>query len=907
MGHFLDKSGRRSLLSVFFLMGLVLCLGLGQLDRRSLSLEPPAATPTPPASQLVQQGIDRYQAGDYQGAIAPWQAALSTYQGQRDRRNSAIVLENLARAHRHLGQLEQAIQNWQQVITLHHQLGDEQKVGQMLTEQAQTHSRQGNYRQAIALLCAPPAADTTCKPSTAVAIARHHGDRRGETAALGSLGTAYYLEGDYERAIDWLQAGLAISQQLDPPTYTAAMMNSLGNTYASLAQADYRRAVSVSQTLYDPSFTIAQAGISRSRRRSPRVRALQRKAAGNDDQALAYFEQSLAAAQVQDHPPEILRALLNMIAIYDRTQAQALDPKTQQQARDRMARTQQQALTLLEHLPENRETVFATLKLANLWQPAPNPEARRAGSQCLNVDDPSEIQTLLQRAQVLGERIGDRRAESFALGALGHFYECRQAYEQALAFTQQARWRAESLQDRDSLYRWEWQTGRILEAQGDQTAAIAFYEQAVATLEQVRSDILSAHQDLQFDFRDAVEPIYRELIALRLDRDAFLATSAPEVRQGNLTTALQTLDSLKLAELQNYFGDDCEITALPQTAVDQVSQTADTAVFNTITLPERTAVVLTLPNGHRHLSWIEVPAAELRNTVNQYRYGLEDRSRDWSTAQQLYRWLIEPFESALASHPIKTLVFVQDGIFRTVPMAALRDGQQFLIQRYAITTTPSLQLTNPQRLDRQELRAMMVGVTEAAQIGDQSFSPLPHVSQEIERINAQLPGSRKLLDQAFTSDRLQQELDARSYPIVHIATHAEFSPEPEDTFLLTGNNQKLPIRKFDQLIRSISGPKTAIDLLTLTACQTAVGDDRAALGLAGVAIQAGARSTIASLWSINDAATAEIAERFYQALRQPELNKAQALRAAQLSLLEANGTYVHPYFWAPFILIGNWL
>ncbi|WP_287250108.1 MULTISPECIES: CHAT domain-containing protein [unclassified Moorena] len=183
---------------------------------------------------------------------------------------------------------------------------------------------------------------------------------------------------------------------------------------------------------------------------------------------------------------------------------------------------------------------------------------------------------------------------------------------------------------------------------------------------------------------------------------------------------------------------------------------------------------------------------------------------------------------------------------------------------------------------------------------------MSNVSREVKAVTQTIPESKQLLDEEFPRDRLQQELGTTVYPIIHIATHGEFGTEPEDTFLVTGENNQLTIDELDRVIRSVASTTEPVELLSLTACRTATGDDRAALGLAGVAVQAGARSALASLWFINDQITAQIAAQFDQGLRQSNLNKAQALRAAQIALLEAGGQYARPAYWAPYLVIGNW-
>ena len=909
MYPFVRKMHRRRWLGYLFLASLILCLGMGSFSH-FFQLRGQVATAQPiNPSHLVQQGVDRYQSGNFKGAIEPWQTALSIYQKSNDRPSIAIVLENLARAYQKLGQIEQAIDAWQQLVTLYRQLDDPGKRGRMLTELAQAHSRLGQHRRAITLLCNPLTDRDTgnrpiqCRPESALFIAQNQGDRSSEVAALGNLGRAYQAQGDYDQAIAWLKEGLSIAQETENLTYQTSLFGSLGNAYANRAQLSYRRAQFRGQaTERFPVPDLEKLALAEFR--SPKIEALENRAIKDEATALSYFEQSFAIAQQQNNPSGMFQVLLHEIPIYVRKQQQA-----------NLLSAQETALDLIKDLPDARDTVFGAINLAKLLHNTADSTGSAPGAQCANSNDNPQTQALLQNAILMAQRIGDRRAESFALGELGHVYECRQDFTQALDLTQQARWVAADLNNPDSLYLWEWQTGRILgqgqtreEAGEVNSRAIQFYEQAITTLEKIRSDILIANRDLQFDFRDTIEPIYRELAALRLERESLspLSALAPKSAQ-NISQVITTIDSLKLAELQNYFGDDCVLTALPETPVERVDQ--ETAVISTIILPGRTAVILNLPNGEYRLSWIPFQEQFVINSINGYRIDLQDYTTPFNlqSSQRLYDWLVRPFTTELVNNKIKTLVFVQDGIFRSVPMSALHDGQQYLIQKYAIATTPSLQLTAPKNLDRKNLKAMILGLTQAATIDNQDFEALEYVAQEIEGIQSLLPGSRQLRDGEFTRDRLQQELNDRTYPIVHIATHAEFGPDPEDTFLVLGNNQKLAINEFDRLIRSVTGPQEPIELLTLTACKTAVGDDRAALGLAGVAIQAGARSTVASLWSISDAATAEVAERFYQELLNPGVNKAEALRTAQLNLLESGNKYARPAYWAPFVLIGNWL
>lgn len=863
-------------LFILFLCSLTLCLWLGQIfaapGQAQLTIP---QSPTP--SERVQQGVDYYNRGDFTRAIEQWQTALTAYQQSQNLTNTAIVLENLARTYQQIGQLDTAINYWEQVTTTYRQLGDMPQVGRILTEQAQAYSRFGQHRQAIALLCGQSIGESDCAPGSALHIAQTYHDQLGEAAALGSLGEAYRLRGAYNQAIPLLETSLNLGTQLDHSAYQISALNSLGNAYSSLAKVNYYRENSANTS----GDTIE-------------AEQFRQQALNDDAKALEYFQHSLQLAQTQNDQPAQLRALLNAIPLYSRTNAS----ETATQAWE-------QAFSLLITLPNSREKVYAAIDLANLLSGEPIPK-----TACLQPNDQPTAIRLLQQALSMAQNLHDNRAQSFALGELGHIYECRQDYEIAQDLTQQARWTAE--QDflaKDSLYLWEWQTARLLNAQGQSIRAIKGYEQAIATLETIRGDILTANRDVQFDFRDTVEPIYRELVELRLEQDLPLRSTNPKEQVQNITAALSTVDSLKLAELQNYFGNDCVLTVVNPERVDLVGVNSPTVIFNSILFQDRTAIIASFPNGQKRLVWLAQDSEHLRKAIIEFRIGLERFYDEYNPqpAQQLYDWLIRPFAADLEQAQIKTLVFVHDGLLRSIPMAALHDGEKFLIETYAIATTPSLTLTDPTALNRQSLRALILGLTQRATIDKQPYEALKNVGLEVEKVKTQLPGSKSFLDSEFTRDRLYQELSQTVYPILHIATHGEFGAEPENTFLVTGNNQKLTINELQEIIRTTTNGQDLIDVLALTACQTAIGDDRATLGLAGVAVQAGASSALASLWFVDDATTAKIATQFYAQLRNSQMNKAEALRAAQLAIIEGGGVFSRPGYWAPFILIGNWL
>ncbi|WP_233258782.1 CHAT domain-containing protein [[Phormidium] sp. ETS-05] len=453
------------------------------------------------------------------------------------------------------------------------------------------------------------------------------------------------------------------------------------------------------------------------------------------------------------------------------------------------------------------------------------------------------------------------------------------------------------LENPEITYQLLWQLGRIRAAKGDREGAIGQYNQAVNIIASLRGDLVAVNPDVQFSFRSSVEPIYRELVSL------LLKEKSPS--QEKLKQARETIDALQLAELDNFFRDACaDAEAKP---IDEIDPQA--AVIYPIILSDRLEVVLSIPGQSlRHYSTPK-SQAELETIFNRARSSLRRTAFEQERlplAQEIYDWLIRPAEADLTANGIKTLVFVLDGSLGNLPMAALHDGREYLIQKYSISLTPGLQLLDPRPINQVQLKVITGALSEARQ----GFPALPGVANEVADIAARIP-TQKLLNQEFVTDNLQKQIEKQSFSILHLATHGQFSSNAADTFILTWDG-RVNVKEFDRLLRggqqtsrNAGRRRASIELLVLSACETAAGDSRAALGLAGIAIRSGARITLATLWQVNDESTAVFMSEFYRQLSQGQITKAEALRQAQLSLLQ-NPKYQNPYFWAPFVLVGNW-
>lgn len=431
-----------------------------------------------------------------------------------------------------------------------------------------------------------------------------------------------------------------------------------------------------------------------------------------------------------------------------------------------------------------------------------------------------------------------------------------------------------------------------MKKQGDHQGAIAAYDNSVKTLKSLRSDLVAINRDVQFSFQESVEPIYRELVDILLE--------SPQPSQGNLKLARETIEALQLAELDNFFREAC-LNAKPE-QIDQIDKQA--AVIYPIILGDRLEVILSIPGKPLSSYRTVLSSREMEDIIKQTRQSLNpifSNEERLNVSQKLYDWLIRPLESELSKSGVKTLAFVLDGSLRNIPMAVLHDGKQYLLEKYSLALSPGMQLMPARSLKRENLKLMTAALSESRQ----GFKALPAVKSEVTEISEEV-SSKLLLNENFTDTNLKQAIESTPFSVLHLATHGQFSSQSDDTFILSWN-EKINVKQLSEFLQARNeSQSTPVELMVLSACQTAKGDNRAILGLAGVAVRSGARSTLATLWSVKDESTAKFMVEFYKHLRQPGISKAEALRQTQLTFLQ-NADFQHPFYWSAFVLVGNWL
>jgi CHAT domain-containing protein len=730
------------------------------------------------------------------------------------------------------GQAHQALQTWQQVTEIYRRLENGVGVQRTQINQAQALEILGMNPRACSLLLQSLQLDSfTCL------LELGELDRLSPQPtvilALRSLGNVLRLLGQNAESQAVLLKSWQLAQQL--PNY-----GDLGEIYLSLGNTlRHQRLSVVNQGIYPECLTPPS----------------------NQEKAISCYQQ----AQLSSSPITRLQAQLNLLTL--------LEPE-------------QEIAALLQKIPPNLSLLapsYTSLQ-AELKYLQTLISLQEGGFPPLTWLLVQEVgQTTYQHAQALG----DKKAQANALGYLARIAQAQGNLNSAQQLNEQALALLASVTAPEVSYRWQWQLGQIYRRQGKTTEAIALYTLAYNNLQALRPDLAAANAERQFSFQDRVEPVYRELVDLLLEGD--------NPSQEQLRLARRVLESLQVAELNNFFQEAC----LENPPPDLENIDPHAAVFYDIVLSERLAVIVSFPGQPLRYYQTRVSNKTVEATFDDFQANLNpliSSPTPLKARQLFYDWLIRPAQAQLAQEKISTLVFVLDGLLRNIPMAALHDGQKYLIEDYHLALMPSLQLSSSTQIARPSTPTLAGGLASARQ----GFPALPAVKLEMLGISSVVP-TTILLDEGFTRDRLRQTLQGKSFPILHLATHGQFSSQAAETFLVTWDT-RINVKELDQILLE-SQP---LELLILSACQTAVGDKRAILGLAGMAVRTRARSVVATLWAVQDESTAQLMGEFYRVLQRSPGNKAEALRQAQLSLLR-DKRYQHPFYWAAFVLVGNWL
>ena len=422
------------------------------------------------------------------------------------------------------------------------------------------------------------------------------------------------------------------------------------------------------------------------------------------------------------------------------------------------------------------------------------------------------------------------------------------------------------------------------------------YESAIQTIDIIRhnldySNIITRSLSKEF------ETVYKNYFN-------FLFNTSLDIKR-----ALDINNKLHVIQIENYLGCN-KLDLIPIT--DPKITTQLPPVIYSFNLGNSIEIVLRESNGRLHHHSADhnsvMNASQNLNIYFQNNNNLvSDESLFSPYIYTLYNEIIKPLEPFLPSNG--PLIFSLDASLENIPISMLRNENQYLSEKYYIINSIGSQIKSIKKVLYQDSNILIGGLSQRSPSFNNpsappGLSPLPQVTQEVELIKLSSKNTKELINKNFTIENFQSTISHSPINIIHLSTHGQFSSDPSKTLILAWD-KVINVRDIDQLLKSTSENFNAIDLLVLSACETAKGDSNSVLGIAGFATQSGAKSVLATLWQADANATVIFMNHFYSALKHNK-SKAEAFNKAQ-SVLRNDPRFNHPYFWAPFILIGDWL
>jgi len=845
------------------------------------------------ARVLYNIGNLRKDLGNYAAAEDYYNQALPFFRQAGDRQNLATTLHSLSVASSHLGENAKVLEYESQALEIFRQLGDRKNEADVLSNSSVAYNRLRQEQKALDY------------GNQALAIYRQLGDRKGQATALGNMGIDYCDLGEWQRALDYDSQALEIFRQLGDLSGQASVLNDFGMDYENLGD------MSKALDYYNQALPFLRQTGERAQEANTLGNIGSTYAElGDNAKALDYFNQALPVLEQLGDRLDEANTLANIGIVYSRL-------RESQKALDHYDR----ALPLATAVSDPFLEANINLDLMRLQQSAQPALAIFFGKQAVNY---------LQ--QVRGNMQGLEK------GMQSRFLDSRRNYYLELA---------------DLLIG----QGRLPEAQ----QVLDFMKQQEYS-DYVRGDptntlsplaLTPAEQQAQQDYQKSTA----QLVSLgeewaQLKKNA-ARTPDQETRYQQLSDQLSNASkglNEYYARLYVLFGNNGDANKQVADVKGNVSLFKQTiakmphtvALYTMVTSEGYKVIVITgAAMVEREYA---IPEKDLNQAVAAFGQVLRHPSGDPKPlAQQLYKILIGPVKADLDQAQAQTLVWSLDGALRYLPMAALYDGRQYLVENYStVTITPASIPHLSDKPDVSSLSTVAMGISRKYEGG---LPPLPSVVGELDDIvsdakvegaHGVLPGTI-LLDGQFTKKAMENQLES-PHGVVHIASHFVFKPgDDSQSYLLLSGEEEAGAGFHLTVADFRDNQKLALDnteLLTLSACETGMGGDagngREVDGLGTTAQLKGAKAVISSLWEVNDSSTGELMADFYQrwVSGAGKVAKVEALRQAQLDLLlgkakpksgsEGRGLetgapaedvpegYAHPYYWAPFVLMGNW-
>jgi CHAT domain-containing protein len=774
------------------------------------------------------------------------------------------------------GQYLEALETWKEATKIYHQLHSDEGIVGNLINQSLALQGLGLYFNAYDLLLeALKIEKSSYSPrnqsnKTLYAAINRIKPTPVNLLGLQNLGDVLRLLGNLDESETALKQTLSLTQQIIPSPDISSILLSLGNTRQSMYERSRAQYKWIEELVYKKG-TVT-------------------KIHQNLLLSLKYYRQvnNLANASARVKLQAQLHSL-NLLLDVDELL------KTELKNNNKFGSTQNyinQQIKLLVDSIIKKERDFDELPVNQ------SAYAKLNFADSLNKTSREKLQSIaiqyVKSALQTAKNINNRLLESHCWGSLGKL-----SPKKSEAYFQQALGLAQSIQAWDIAYQWQYQLGDLYRKRGKYEFASKFYEAAINNLTRVRANLVSSNLDTQFFFYEKVEPVYRNYLRLLLADPL-----------SNIEKVIQINEEFKTTELENYL----QCGKLNLVTLNEIKNLDySPTIIHIIDLGDSVEVISQSPKHPLHHHSID--SQLIREHINNLVDTLQDKNLAYvsadiilSRSQALYNLLIAPIKYLPTSG---TLVFTLDASFQSLPMGLLHDGKDYLIERYAITGTLGSRMQPPKLLTSKQLRALFAaGLSKISPSFDAPNAPkglkaLPGVEVEIANIKEIITSSKVLLNEEFISPTLDKELSTDDFSIFHLTTHAQFSSVADLTMIFAWD-KPITISEINDLIKQKTQyNQQVIELLVLSACQTAKGNKKSALGMAGVAAQAGARSTVATLWQVDSDSSALLMKEFYQGLKDG-LTKAEALRQAQLQMI-SNPKYQHPFHWAAFLLIGGWL
>ncbi|MBF0452603.1 MAG: CHAT domain-containing protein [Candidatus Magnetomorum sp.] len=542
----------------------------------------------------------------------------------------------------------------------------------------------------------------------------------------------------------------------------------------------------------------------------------------------------------------------------------------------------------------------------------------------------------LTNARQIAEKIQNRRLLAHSHAALSDIYSENHRYTTAINQIRQAVFFAQENNLADILYRFQWKLARLFKKRNnpvyhDSKNAIDTYQMAIDTLNpndpqceyndndtdspsttkrisiyNVRKDLLNAYPT-GISFEKDIKPLYVERVDVLLNQAMNLELSESERKQ-RVMQAIDTMENLKIAEFKDFFQDECmgktsePVISINATQLKQIDPSA--AVIYTVFLNDRLIVILITQAGV-HIYPVLATLEQIHETALQFRKEAQTPQQELykGYAAQLYTWLIRPMIDTLKINNIKTLLIVPDGVLRLVPFAALYDGFDYLIKQYAVAYLPCITRSSPRWLSRKNATLFFGGLSQSRH----DIMPRFHVETDYKAIEHAMKRLIKIdeyLDRSFSKKHVFKAFENNPYEIVHLTSYCDIGASPDD-FEINAHGKTFKFEDIERLF-GIS-QKTKPGLVIFDYSRTLPENWNATLLYSGFTIKTGAHSLLLSLWTERNIGASELVPEFYrQLIRTPYQSRAEALRSAQIEILEKIAFH-HPFFWSGFVLIGDWL